>query len=89
MWYLWLCILTCYLRATAEELLKEYKACESADYITYVGPLSVPSMLDDHIPSRAHRKKGHELSASIVPVSLSCFTSTQTSCLSWKKYIVR
>lgn len=24
------------LRATAEELLKEYKACESADYITYV-----------------------------------------------------
>lgn len=23
-------------RATAEELLKEYKACESADYITYV-----------------------------------------------------
>jgi len=22
-------------RATAEELLKEYKACESADYITY------------------------------------------------------
>lgn len=24
-------------RATAEELLKEYKACESADYITYVG----------------------------------------------------
>ena len=40
-WYLWLCILTCYLRATAEELLKEYKACESADYITYVGPLFV------------------------------------------------
>lgn len=24
------------IRATAEELLKEYKACESADYITYV-----------------------------------------------------
>lgn len=24
------------LRATAEELLKEYKACESPDYITYV-----------------------------------------------------
>jgi len=23
-------------RATAEELLKEYKACESQDYITYV-----------------------------------------------------
>lgn len=23
-------------RATAEELLKEYKACESADYISYV-----------------------------------------------------
>lgn len=26
-------------RATAEELLKEYKACESADYITYVSHL--------------------------------------------------
>jgi len=25
-----------YRRATAEELLKEYKACESPDYITYV-----------------------------------------------------
>ena len=24
------------VRATAEELLKEYKACESPDYITYV-----------------------------------------------------
>ncbi len=24
------------LRATAEELLKEYKACESPEYITYV-----------------------------------------------------
>ena len=23
-------------RATAEELLKEYKACESVDYISYV-----------------------------------------------------
>lgn len=27
-------------RATCEELLKEYKACESADYITYVSRLS-------------------------------------------------
>lgn len=40
------CLLVVYLdvvffRATAEELLKEYKACESADYITYVGPLSL------------------------------------------------
>lgn len=26
----------CLDRATAEELLKEYKACESPDYITYV-----------------------------------------------------
>lgn len=26
-------------KATAEELLKEYKACESADYITYVSRL--------------------------------------------------
>jgi tubulin gamma len=25
-------------RATAEELIKEYKACESPDYITYVRP---------------------------------------------------
>ena len=24
------------IRATCEELLKEYKACESPDYITYV-----------------------------------------------------
>ena len=30
-------------RATAEELLKEYKACESPDYITYVR-LFVPSI---------------------------------------------
>ena len=28
------------IRATADELLKEYKACESPDYISYVGPLS-------------------------------------------------
>ena len=34
------CILMSFSRATAEELLKEYKACESADYITYVGPSS-------------------------------------------------
>jgi tubulin gamma len=26
-----------YARATCEELMKEYKACESPDYITYVG----------------------------------------------------
>ena len=25
-----------FIRATCEELLKEYKACESPDYITYV-----------------------------------------------------
>ena len=29
-------VLTFFYRATAEELLKEYKACESADYISYV-----------------------------------------------------
>lgn len=29
-------VLTFFCRATAEELLKEYKACESADYISYV-----------------------------------------------------
>ena len=28
--------------ATAEELLKEYKACESPDYISYVRPAIVP-----------------------------------------------
>lgn len=28
--------LNCVIRATCEELLKEYKACESPDYITYV-----------------------------------------------------
>jgi hypothetical protein len=28
--------LPCFASATAEELLKEYKACESPDYITYV-----------------------------------------------------
>jgi hypothetical protein len=27
-------------RATAEELIKEYKACESPDYITYVRHLA-------------------------------------------------
>lgn len=27
-------------RATCEELLKEYKACESADYISYVSSFS-------------------------------------------------
>lgn len=27
------------IRATADELLKEYKACESPDYISYVRPL--------------------------------------------------
>ena len=26
------------IRATADELLKEYKACESPDYISYVRP---------------------------------------------------
>jgi hypothetical protein len=26
------------IRATADELLKEYKACESPDYISYVCP---------------------------------------------------
>ncbi len=31
-------LLLCTRRATAEELLKEYKACESPDYITYVRP---------------------------------------------------
>ena len=30
-----LCFVSC-IRATVEELLKEYKACESADYISYV-----------------------------------------------------
>ena len=30
--------------ATAEELLKEYKACESPDYITYVRPFVFPVM---------------------------------------------
>jgi len=28
------------IRATCEELLKEYKACESPDYITYVSGYS-------------------------------------------------
>ncbi len=33
-------------RATCEELLKEYKACETADYITYVSrPRSYQSFL--------------------------------------------
>ena len=33
----------CFIRsATAEELLKEYKACESPDYITYVRPFVPP-----------------------------------------------
>jgi tubulin gamma len=31
-------------RATAEELLKEYKACESPDYITYVS--LIPPLLN-------------------------------------------
>lgn len=30
----------CIIRATCEELLKEYKACESPDYITYVSVYS-------------------------------------------------
>lgn len=37
------CLDVSFSRATAEELLKEYKACESADYITYVGPWFVRS----------------------------------------------
>jgi hypothetical protein len=33
------------IRATADELLKEYKACESPDYISYVRPpLAFPSL---------------------------------------------
>lgn len=34
-----LCYTSCFLtplRATVDELMKEYKACESPDYITYV-----------------------------------------------------
>jgi hypothetical protein len=37
------------IRATADELLKEYKACESPDYISYVRPspiLSLQSVTD-------------------------------------------
>jgi tubulin gamma len=35
-------------RATADELLKEYKACESPDYISYVGaPLSPRTMCNE------------------------------------------
>jgi tubulin gamma len=36
-------------RATADELLKEYKACESPDYISYVGalPLSPRKMCNE------------------------------------------
>jgi tubulin gamma len=32
-------------RATCDELLKEYKACESPDYITYVSVFSSSLML--------------------------------------------
>ena len=32
------------VRATADELLKEYKACESPDYISYVRPPPTPSL---------------------------------------------
>jgi len=32
------------IRATADELLKEYKACESPDYISYVRPRPIPSL---------------------------------------------
>jgi hypothetical protein len=32
------------IRATADELLKEYKACESPDYISYVRPPPFPSL---------------------------------------------
>lgn len=31
-------------RATAQDLLNEYKACESADYITYVSPTNNPGV---------------------------------------------
>lgn len=36
-----MCLLNVH-RATVEELLKEYKACESPDYISYVSPFHKP-----------------------------------------------
>jgi hypothetical protein len=39
---LWTLTINGYFRATAEELIKEYKACESPDYITYVCPSFFP-----------------------------------------------
>lgn len=32
-------------RGVVEELLNEYKACESPDYISYVSPATAPSFL--------------------------------------------
>jgi hypothetical protein len=42
-------------RATVEELLNEYKACEGADYMSYVGVHPSYKTINPHVCFREHR----------------------------------
>jgi hypothetical protein len=48
-------ILTQNSRATVEELLNEYKACEGADYMSYVSVHSLDKTINPHVCLREHR----------------------------------
>lgn len=61
--------------ATAEELLKEYKACESPDYITYVRRISLHEDLAARLialPGIERRRTGFLILCVVVVTLLSC-----------------
>jgi hypothetical protein len=72
------------IRATADELLKEYKACESPDYISYVrahlGP-SLPCVTDIvRDPTMANRQVDAPISDVLADLPLYVLADIAAGC---------